>query len=201
MTDAFHYPMPAGPAAAHTRPPEGIGAGTVRQLRAGLDFYRPLAPDSFRHWAYPTFADLILAHGRLYAPAPWPGGPQRPGECFAAAHALADRTGWTYCEGFALIPSSAGPVPHGVGEHAWCLTADGQVADPALPDGYATLYWGLPLADDFRAEHRRVRGDDAVLTYGHDPIRSQLNEVLATGLPSTALAPHPSAAAPTRPED
>ncbi|MFF2228927.1 hypothetical protein ACFVV7_37040 [Streptomyces globisporus] len=197
MTASAHPPVQGRPAAADPRPLRGIDAGTVRQLRAGLEFYRPLAPDTFRHWAYPTFADLVLAHGRLYAPAPWPGGIQRPGECFAAAHALADRTGWTYCEGFALIPSSAGPVPHGVGEHAWCLTTDGQVADPALPDGYAALYWGLPLAEDFRAEHRQVRGDDAVLTYGRDPLRTQLNEVLAAELPSSALA----TAVPTCPED
>ncbi|MFI2790593.1 hypothetical protein [Kitasatospora sp. NPDC018614] len=170
----------------------------MRQLRAGLEFYRRLAPDPFRDWAYPTFADLVLAHGRLYAPTPWPGGPQRPGQCFAAAHALADREGWTYCEGFALVPSSAGPVPHGAAEHAWCLTDDGRVADPALPDGYAALYWGLPLTEEFRAEHRQARGDDAVLTYGTDPFRAQLNEVLRTELPPTALAPSLSATSQTR---
>ncbi|MFK0154170.1 hypothetical protein ACIQVK_19115 [Streptomyces sp. NPDC090493] len=180
------------------QPPEGIGADMVRQLRTGLDFYRPLASDRSRDWVYPTFSDVVLAHGRLYAPAPWPGGSQRPGQCFAAAHALADREGWTYCEGFVLVPSSAGPVPHGAAEHAWCLTDDGQVADPALPDGYAALYWGLPLTEEFRAAHRRVRGDDAVLTYGIHPFRAQLNEVLRTALPSTALAPVLPAAPQTR---
>lgn len=180
----------------HLRPPGGVAANTVRQLRAGLDFYRPLAPDSHCDWHYPTFADLVLAHGRLYAPTSWPGGPQHPGQCFAAAHALADREGWTYCEGYVLVPSSAGPVPHGAAEHAWCLTDEGQVADPALPDGHAALYWGLPLAETFRAEHRRTRGDDAVLTYGTDPFRAQLNEVLRAELPTTALAP-PHAAAQT----
>ncbi|WP_240152152.1 DUF6283 family protein [Streptomyces mobaraensis] len=178
--------------------PEGVDVDMVQQLRAGLDFYRPLVPDSYRGWRYPTFADLVLAHGRLYAPAPWPGGPQRPGQCFAAAHALADREGWTYCEGFALLPSSAGPVPYGAVEHAWCLTDEGRVADPALPDGYAALYWGLPLAEAFRAEHRRARGDNAVLTYGTDPFRTQLNEVLRTELPATALVPLHPAAPPIR---
>ncbi|MEW1629666.1 hypothetical protein AB0387_20050 [Streptomyces sp. NPDC089173] len=92
------------------------------------------------------------------------------------------------------MPSSAGPVPHSAAEHAWCLTDEGQVADPALPDGHAALYWGLPLAETFRAEHRRTRGDDAVLTYGTDPFRAQFNEVLRAELPATALAPpHPAA--------
>lgn len=182
------------------QPPDGIDAKVVRQLREGLDFYRPLAPDHCRDWAYPTFADLVLAHGRLYAPGPWPGGPQRPGQCFAAAHALADREGWTYCEGFALVPSSDGHVPHGTAEHAWCLTADGRVADPALPDGFADLYWGLPLSETFRAEHRQVRGDDAVLTYGTHPFRAQLNEALRTELAPTALAPVFPAAPQTRSE-
>ncbi|MFD3970354.1 hypothetical protein [Streptomyces cyaneofuscatus] len=75
------------------------------------------------------------------------------------------------------------------------------MADPALPDGFATLYWGLPLAEKFRTEHRQVRGDDAVLTYGRDPLRTQLNEVLRTELPSSALAPDQAVAAPTCPED
>jgi hypothetical protein len=182
----------------HPRPPEGVDVDTVRRLRAGLDFYLPLASDTSRDWHYPTFADLVLTHGHLYAPAPWPGGPQRPGQYFAAAHALADRKGWTYCEGFALVPSSAGSVPHGAAEHAWCLTNDGRVADPALPDGYATLYWGLPLAEAFRAEHRQARGDDAVLTYGTNPFRAQLNKVLRTELPATALVPVQPAASLTR---
>ncbi|MFD3970212.1 DUF6283 family protein [Streptomyces cyaneofuscatus] len=83
---------------------------------------------------------------------------------------------------------------YGAAEHAWCLTGEGQVADPALPDGHAALYWGLPLAETFRAEHRRTRGDDAVLTYGTDPSRAQLNEVLRAELPATALSPpHPAA--------
>ncbi|WP_329142942.1 hypothetical protein OIU91_04535 [Streptomyces sp. NBC_01456] len=163
----------------------------VNQLRAGIDFYLPLALDHCRDWAYPTFAALVLAHGRLYAPTPWPGGPQYPGECFAAAHAWADREGWTYCEGYVLVPSAADHTPYGAVEHAWCLTTDGQVADPALVDGYAALYCGLPLTEPFRTAHRRVRGDDAVLTYGTHPFRAQLNEVLREGLPPGALIPKP----------
>ncbi|MFD4576748.1 hypothetical protein ACFWNK_30830 [Streptomyces sp. NPDC058417] len=182
---------------AHPSPPEGVDVDTVRRLRAGLDFYLPLVADISHDWHYPTFADLVLAHGRLYAPAPWPGGLQHPGRCFAAAHALADREGWTYCEGFALVPSSADSVPHGAAEHAWCLTDDGRVADPALPDGYATLYWGLPLAEAFRAEHRQARGNDAILAYGTNPFRAQLNEVLRTELPATALVPAPRATSQT----
>ncbi|MFD3798405.1 hypothetical protein [Streptomyces californicus] len=61
-----------------------------------------------------------------------------------------------------------------MGEHAWCLTGDGHVADPALPDGYAALYRGLPPAEAFRAEHHHMRDDDAVLTFGHAPLRAAL---------------------------
>ncbi|MEU7156081.1 hypothetical protein AB0A98_06500 [Streptomyces chrestomyceticus] len=57
-------------------------------LHAELTARRTLVLDP--SWMHPTFADLVLAHGRWYAPAPWPGGPQRPGRCFAAAHAWAD---------------------------------------------------------------------------------------------------------------
>ncbi|GGN44780.1 hypothetical protein GCM10012285_27690 [Streptomyces kronopolitis] len=181
--------QPAGTTAVNDDP--------VNQLRAGLEFNRPLAPDHCRDWVHPTFADLVLTRGRLYAPTPWPGGPQRPGECFAAAHACADREGWTYCEGYVLVPSTADHTPYGAVEHAWCLTADGHVADPALVDGYAALYWGLPLTDTFRAAHRKVRGDDAVLTYGAHPFRAQLNEVLREGLPPGALVPVPRTAQQT----
>ncbi|MFD8609583.1 hypothetical protein [Streptomyces sp. NPDC059631] len=171
--------------------PRGSRRGNGAPAPRGAGLLPPAGAGRLPRLALPTFAELVLAHGRLYA---WPGGPQRPGQYFAAAHALADREGWTYCEGYVLVPSSAGPVPHGAAEHAWCLTGEGQVADPALPDGYAALYWGLPLAETFRAEHRQARGDDAVLTFGADPFRTQLNEVLRTELPATALAPlHPAA--------
>ncbi|KOT47265.1 MULTISPECIES: hypothetical protein [Streptomyces] len=135
-------------------------------------------------WTHSSFADLVLAHGRWYAPAPWPGGPRRPGRCFEAAHAWADARGWTYCEGYAL----AADPRIGAFEHAWCLTRAGQVADPAARDCEVRVYAGVPLTDTFR--RAQGRGPDAVLTFGHDIVRVQPNRaVLRDGLPPHALAP------------
>lgn len=138
-----------------------------------------------RAWRYPSFADLVLAHGRPYAPAPWGRpDPQQPGRGFAAAHRWADQEGWTYCEGYALVPSA---MAFPAFEHAWCLTPGGVIADPALPDGYATLYWGLPLHEDYRRAHRRgENGEDAVLTFGNNPFLGP-GTVLRDGLPADAL--------------
>ncbi|MEV0504377.1 hypothetical protein AB0I84_43255, partial [Streptomyces spectabilis] len=150
-------------------------------LRTELAARRALVLDAA--WIHPSFADLILAHGRWYAPAPWPGGTQRPGRCFAAAHEQADKRGWTYCGGYAL---STDPLI-GAFEHAWCLTPTGQAADPAIPDGHVRVYAGLPLTDTFRRAQQR--GADAVLTFGHDWRLQPNTAVLRDGLPSNALAP------------
>ena len=99
-------------------------------------------------------------------------------------HQWADQEGWTYCEGYALVPST---MPFPAVEHAWCLTPDGLVADPALPDGYATLYWGLPLHETYRQAHRRgENGDDALLTLGANPFLGP-GPALRDGLPADAL--------------
>ncbi|NIY64075.1 hypothetical protein SMALB_2023 [Streptomyces malaysiensis] len=63
----------------------------------------------------------------------------------------------------------------------WCLTGESRDVDPALPDGTAAVYWGLPLTDAFR--HSQGRGGDAVLTFGRDPLLGVNTEVLRDGLP------------------
>ncbi|MDR6980943.1 hypothetical protein J2X68_007685 [Streptomyces sp. 3330] len=89
-------------------------------------------------------------------------------------------------EGFVLVPSAA---PFSSFEHAWCLTADGKVADPSLPDGTATGYFGIPLQDVFRREQQTLRGTDSVFV--SDPINplASVNEaVLRAGLLPHAVA-------------
>ncbi|MEU3855516.1 hypothetical protein [Streptomyces sp. NPDC029554] len=159
-------------------------AAAADHLRCALQRLRiPVLDSSYIH---PTFAHLVLTHGRGYAPAPWPTGVHpRSGECFAAAHSWASRRGWTYCEGYAL---AAEPVI-GVFEHAWCLTADGRVADPTLPDGWVVAYRGLALSESFIRAHDR--GDDAVITFGRNLSAGPNTAVLRDGLPPEALIATP----------
>ncbi|MEU3290469.1 hypothetical protein [Streptomyces longwoodensis] len=155
------------------------------QLRAELQQRCTLVLD--RSWTHPSFADLILTHGRDFDPAPWPVGahPQRTGDCFTAAHEWAERAGWTYCEGYAL----SGDAIIGAFEHAWCLTPDGRVADPAIPDGWVLAYCGLPLTDTFiRAQDR---GESPVITIPRDPYVGPNTAILRDGLPPDALAAGP----------
>ncbi|MEU6299271.1 hypothetical protein [Streptomyces erythrochromogenes] len=141
-------------------------------------------------WPFRSLADLVMNHGRFYQPAPWPmNDPQQPGLCFKAASEWADRTGWTYVEGFVLAPSVA---PFTVFEHAWCLTGEGHVADPALPDGMAHGYLGIPLTAAFRHAQQHHRGTDAVFTSDpSNPAAGVNREILRTGLPHDAI-PHPT---------
>lgn len=160
-------------------------AAEAEDLRATLEGLRALVLDpSFTH---PSFADLVLTHGSDYAPAPWPAGahPQRMGDCFAAAQEWADREGWTYCEGHALTDD---PLLGAI-EHAWCLTPDGRVADPAAPDGRILAYRGLPLTDAYRRAQNR--DGTAVITYGRDLLTGPNTAVLRDGLPPDALVTAP----------
>lgn len=145
-----------------------------RALRLGAD-----------GWAFPSVADLLAKHGVRFRPSPWPGGehPGRVGECFAAAHEWADRMGWTYVEGLVHVPAAAlWPVF----DHAWCLTEDGSVADPALPDGLAAGYVGVPYSEAFRREQSGRRGD-ALITFGRVALGANTS-VLRDGLPAGAVA-------------
>jgi hypothetical protein len=168
-----------GPASAERIP---APTGATGHLHAELQQLRTLVLDpSYRH---PTFADLVLERGRDYTPAPWPAGahPQLMGDCFAAAHEWAQTQGWTYCEGYAL----SADVLIGAYEHAWCLTPDGRVADPAVPDGWVLAYRGLPLTASFiRAQGR---GDHPAITIPRGLAPGPNTDVLRDGLPPDALA-------------
>ncbi|MFD4605968.1 hypothetical protein ACFWPQ_49190 [Streptomyces sp. NPDC058464] len=158
-----------------------------QELHRWLELYRQLRlGDS--SWAHQSFADLVAACGSFQRPTSWTyGGIQQPGECFKTATAWAENAGWTYVEGFALVPSAA---PFTCIEHAWCLTDDG-VADPSLPDGTATGYVGIPLTHTFRREQQALRGTDAVFVSDPKNVLAGINQdLLRSGLPPHALASH-----------
>ncbi|MFI9825270.1 hypothetical protein ACIHFC_33260 [Streptomyces sp. NPDC052013] len=158
----------------------------LEELTKWLELYRQLRVGDDT-WAHRSFADLVTAYGSFFNPAPWlERGPQRPGHCFAAASHWADEKGWAYVEGFAVTPSNA---VFTVFEHAWCLTDEGDVADPALPDGVATGYIGIPLSSSFRREQQRLRATKAVFTSDpSNPLAGFNEQILRQGLPRHALA-------------
>lgn len=138
-------------------------------------------------WAYRGFADLVLDLGVPFMPAPLPTAvtPERPGQCFAAATALADTTCYTYVEGIALDPDM---VPF---DHAWCADPAGETPfaaiDPSLPDGWVVAYRGVAVGDDYRHEQQSRRGTHAVFTVDTGGFLDNV-EVLRTGVPDEALA-------------
>ncbi|MEV7181025.1 hypothetical protein [Kitasatospora sp. NPDC093679] len=137
-------------------------------------------------WRFGSFAQAVRELGVLQPPAPWPGDREQwaPGRCFAAATDYAEATGATYVEGFVLVP---GLTQWPVFEHAWCLR-NGEVADPSLPDGYAALYLGIPLAAEYRRSEQSRRGTHAVLTTDTENPWSLVNEdALRDGLPASAV--------------
>lgn len=188
--EAFHTLQPWR-AAAHLREllmACGILPTIDKQLCLFEGWLTGRLPERHRFFIHPTLADLVLARGRDFAPAPWPSGPhpQRMGDCFAAAHTWANREGWTYCEGYALAVE---PII-GAFEHAWCLTPDGRVADPAVPDGWIAAYRGLPLSDTFI--RTSDRSDNAVITFGRNLSAGPNTALLRDGLPSGALVAIPA---------
>jgi hypothetical protein len=73
---------------------------------------------------------FVLKHGRAFAPSSRPRG-VRLGEqraCFMNAARLAHHPfGFTYCEGYALVPGVPFPI-----EHAWVVDAHGRAVDNTL---------------------------------------------------------------------
>ncbi|MGW0673548.1 hypothetical protein [Streptomyces sp. NPDC002746] len=161
------------------------GTAASESLQRWIALYQqvPLGDDS---WVYASFAELVARHGQAYEPASWPTpDTQHPGRCFHMARRRAEEAGWTYVEGFVLVPSA---IPFSGFEHAWCLTHEGRVADPALPDGWATAYFGVPLSDRFCREQWALRGADSVLTFDPaEPWEGANTAILRQGLPSYAV--------------
>jgi hypothetical protein len=139
--------------------------------------------DQRKGWAYPNFAALVLAHGRVFVPAPLPAmiDRRRPGHCFRSASDVADRSALTYVEGLALF--SGHPF---AADHAWCVDAEGSTVDPSPPDGPALAYLGLPLVDEFRRGEQRRRVTHAVITVDTGGLVDN-TLVLRDGLPPDAL--------------
>lgn len=156
-----------------------------QDIRRWITLYQQitLGDDS---WAYRSFAELVAKYGTFQQPAPWRyEGKQQPGRCFKAASEWAENTGWTYVEGYALAPSV---TFFSCFEHAWCLTDGGVVADPALPDGLVTGYFGIPLSHEFRRAQQSIRGTDAVFVSDpKNPLAGINCELLISGLPSLAV--------------
>lgn len=90
--------------------------------------------------------DLMLEHGRYYAPAPLPADVEEgtPGDCFRDASTLSlNRPDLIYVEGWA----TSGILPV---EHAWCVTESGFVIDPTWAaigddDWERREYFGIPI--------------------------------------------------------
>ncbi|WP_329492576.1 hypothetical protein OG618_37940 (plasmid) [Kitasatospora sp. NBC_01246] len=99
--------------------------------------HRPPEPG----WRYGSMARLLLDVGRLFTPAPWPGGsaPGSPGACYSESAILAEAEGWAYVEGFGWDRRWFET------EHAWCA-APGQAdaLDPTWTPP-ADAYLGVPL--------------------------------------------------------
>ncbi|MFD9150948.1 hypothetical protein ACWHAO_27995 [Streptomyces albidoflavus] len=93
-------------------------------------------------WVHSSLSALLLAHGRLFTPAPWPDGgnpPGEPGKCYTESVSWAWASGGelAYVEGWAW--DLAWPV-----EHAWCAGADGNARDLTWPRP-GRAYLGLPV--------------------------------------------------------
>lgn len=133
MTDEAMRPAPAvrqGPADAERWLVDWLrGNAALRGARPG--------------WVHSCLASLLLAHGRLFTPSPWPGGgppPGEPGKCFIESVSWASASGGelAYVEGWAW--DIAFPV-----EHAWCADPDGVVRDLTWPRP-GGAYLGVPVA-------------------------------------------------------
>lgn len=114
------------------RPGQGEAVTPLEQI---AEYARRTAHDARRPgregWAHNSFHDLVLAHGRVFEPAPLPEDiyPALPGHCFKAATILADQHALTYVEGLVLLPDT-----RTVTEHAWCTrSANHPAASPGPP--------------------------------------------------------------------
>jgi hypothetical protein len=95
---------------------------------------------------HPSLYGFVLERGREYEPAPLPAGISRgaPRQCFQNALNIADDDGLVYTEGYMLRPG----VPILV-HHAWCVTPDGVVVDPTIPDPETCGYYGIEFQADW----------------------------------------------------
>jgi hypothetical protein len=139
------------------------------------------------HWRYGSFYEVVLAHGRVFEPAPLPDTvyPALPGHCFQVAAILSDLHGMAYVEGLALLPDAQTVI-----EHAWCTTWLGQVVDPSLGGNTAAAYLGIAFTLQFRHQAVARTGNRwPVLLADQDGGRSPTRDILEHGLPDAATVP------------
>ncbi|MFD8146084.1 hypothetical protein [Streptomyces sp. NPDC059708] len=105
-------------------------------------------------WTYGPLSSLLLDRGRLFTPAPWPGGqepPGEPGRCFieSVSWACAADGELAYVEGWAWDAWMQQEA------HAWCAGADGAALDPTWRTP-GRAYVGLPVEVEAAA---RIMGE------------------------------------------
>jgi len=183
------------------RPGQGEAVTPLEQI---AEYARRTAHDARRPgregWAHNSFHDLVLAHGRVFEPAPLPEDiyPALPGHCFKAATILADQHALTYVEGLVLLPDT-----RTVTEHAWCTTWSGQVIDPSLGGDTALAYLGIAFTTAFRRQAAaRPGGRWSVFSADQDGGGAQNLGLLQHGLPVTGtleIGKPPGSLAPASP--
>ncbi|MFB7031007.1 MULTISPECIES: hypothetical protein [unclassified Streptomyces] len=126
----------------------GVVSANEEWLIGGLRFGARYPPRD--GWAYSSPSALLLAHGRLFTPARWPGGaiPGEPGQCFIESMIYAQGSGdaLAYVEGWALDPDNTGETI----AHAWCAGPGGLLLDPTWKAPGAA-YVGLPVVPSVAA--------------------------------------------------
>lgn len=136
--------------------------------------------------AFASFHELVLAHGRIFQPAPLPDAvyPAAPGHAFQSATILSDTRALVYAEGLALLPDGRTVI-----EHAWCATFTGHAVDAGLGGASALAYLGIAFQIDYRRRAAaRPGGRWAVITA--DPDGGTPNHhALTHGLPPDACVP------------
>lgn len=113
-------------------------------------------------WKFASNEALVLTLGRGMGPARGVSLEQRGkrGECYVNSRRLArTRKSFSYCEGFALAPGG-----NEIYDHAWVLSAEGEVVDPTRPDAALATYFGVVIPKVLMEEvYGEFRLEDGVL--------------------------------------
>lgn len=134
-------------------------------------------------WVHGTPASLLLAHGRLFTPSPWPDGdpPGEPGRCFIEALSWA-------CESVGALAYVEGVAAADLWReepHAWCAGVDGTALDPTWPE-LGRAYLGLPVHAD-AARHIMGENGGPLLFAAGGLISPAAERWMRDGLPAGLL--------------
>jgi hypothetical protein len=118
-------------------------------------------PDWPEDWPYQGPHDFVLQHGRPYQ-VDLIDADGIPRECYSnSIKAVLQQRGWTYVEGYALVPpNTPQTIEHGMYfadggravQHAWGVTEQGQAVE---------LTWRFPGAAYLGVEFSAVRAEEA----------------------------------------